>query len=172
MSLIAFALLAAAQTASPASPPPNAPPPVDCTDANHTALDFWIGDWAVSPAGSNTVIATSKIEKIADCAISENYVQTVGPGNAKMDYRGRSISAYVPADKQWRQFYVDNSGRAATLTGPGTKGSVVLSQTVPIGLTRMTISANPDGSVRQHGELSKDDGKTWTTSFDFIYRKK
>ena len=166
MGLIGLLMMAAAQTA------PNAPPPVDCNDADHRALDFWIGDWDVTLAGSETVIAKSRIEKIAGCAISETYHQTVGPGGKAIDYHGRSISSYVPADKEWRQFYVDSSGRAATLTGPWTKGAVTFMQRVPIGITRMIVSANPDGTVRQHGELSKDEGKSWSTSFDFIYRKR
>ena len=37
-------------------------------------------------------------------------------------------------------------------------------------LVRMSYSRNEDGSVRQHGEQSTDDGKTWSPSFDFTYR--
>ena len=37
-------------------------------------------------------------------------------------------------------------------------------------LVRMSYSKNADGSVRQHGEQSTDEGKTWATSFDFTYR--
>jgi hypothetical protein len=39
-------------------------------------------------------------------------------------------------------------------------------------LIRMIYSPQTDGSVRQHGEQSIDHGLTWTTSFDFIYRKR
>jgi hypothetical protein len=34
---------------------------------------------------------------------------------------------------------------------------------------RMTFSKLDNGDVRQHGENSTDGGKTWTTTFDFIY---
>ena len=37
--------------------------------------------------------------------------------------------------------------------------------------TRMVYTPGPDGSVRQHGETTADGGKTWTTTFDFTYRK-
>lgn len=37
-------------------------------------------------------------------------------------------------------------------------------------LVRMTYSKNADGSVRQVGEQSTDEGKTWKPSFDFTYR--
>ncbi|MES2544246.1 MAG: hypothetical protein V4548_05130 [Bacteroidota bacterium] len=29
-----------------------------------------------------------------------------------------------------------------------------------------------DGKVRQHGQISNDDGKTWTTEYDLEYRPK
>jgi hypothetical protein len=37
-------------------------------------------------------------------------------------------------------------------------------------LVRISYSKNADGSVRQFGEQSKDEGKTWATSFDLTYR--
>ena len=36
---------------------------------------------------------------------------------------------------------------------------------------RMTFTRNADGSVRQHGEQSADSGATWTTQYDFTYRR-
>jgi hypothetical protein len=165
MSLVALMLAVAVQA------PPPSPPPVDCNDADHRAFDFWIGEWDVSPAGSDAIIAQSRIEKIADCAISETYHQSLGPGGKPSNYHGRSISSFVSADKGWRQFYVDNTGRAATLDGGVVDGAMVLSQQTPAGLTRMTVKPNADGSVRQYGELSTDGGKTWTSTFDFNYRR-
>ena len=169
---LAALLLALAQSSTTAPPPVPTPLAIDCGDADHRAFDFWIGDWDVAPTGAATIIARSRIEKIANCAISETYHQTVGPGGRPTDYQGHSISSYVPADRGWRQFYVDNSGRAATLTGGIVDGAMVLSQSVPIGLTRMTVKANPDGTVRQSGELSADGGKTWTPTYDFTYRRR
>ena len=48
---------------------------------------------------------------------------------------------------------------------------VLMSKAGPV-TTRMTLSPNPDGSVRQHGEFSTDDGKTWQPAYDFTYRKR
>jgi hypothetical protein len=39
-------------------------------------------------------------------------------------------------------------------------------------LIRMSYTPRIDGSVRQHGEQSIDQRLTWTTSFDFIYKKR
>ena len=37
-------------------------------------------------------------------------------------------------------------------------------------LVKITYTPNPDGSVRQFGEQSTDEGKSWATSFDLLYR--
>ena len=34
-----------------------------------------------------------------------------------------------------------------------------------------TWTPNPDGTVRQHWEISSDAGKSWTTAFDGLYRR-
>jgi hypothetical protein len=33
----------------------------------------------------------------------------------------------------------------------------------------MTYTPEPNGAVRQKGEVSTDHGKTWSPSFDFLY---
>jgi hypothetical protein len=167
MILIPLLLAAAPQTT-----PPPAAPRVDCGDADHTAFDFWIGNWDVSATGTPGVIAHSRIEKIAGCAISETFDQNMGPGGKPIEYRGRSISSYVAADRGWRQFYVDSGGTAATLTGGFANGAMVLlSKNGPV-TNRMTVKPNPDGSVDQRGEFSTDDGKSWKPAYDFTYRKR
>lgn len=168
MSLIAVLLFAA--QATPAAAPPPVPPKVDCADADHTAFDFWIGDWDVY-AGT-TKVAHSRIEKIVSCAISETFDQTIGPGNKPLEYHGRSISSYVPADKGWRQFYTDSGGTAATLTGGIVDGAMVFLSKSGTVTNRMTVKPNPDGSVTQRGDFSTDDGKTWQPGYDFTYRKR
>ena len=169
--MITALMLALAQGSTAMPPPPPARPVVDCSDADHRAFDFWLGDWDVSPTGSTKVIAQSHIEKIVDCAISETFVQTLGPGGKTIDYRGRSISSFNPADGKWRQFYVDNGGTVATLDGRVIDGAMVLETQRGGGTNRMTFRLNADGSVRQNGERSTD-GKTWTPGFDFTYRKR
>jgi hypothetical protein len=169
MSLIALLLAVAPQTTPP---PPPAPPTVDCTDPDHRAFDFWVGDWDVYVTGKTTLVAHSRIEKIVGCAISETYDQFMGKGGQKVDYHGRSISSYVPDDKGWQQYYVDSSGTAATLKGGLTGTSMIfLSKAGPL-TNRMTVAPNADGSVRQHGEFSSDDGQTWQPAYDFTYKKR
>ena len=170
--MIPIALFAAvlAQT-----PPPAPPPTVDCTDADHSAFNFWIGDWDVSPTGSQTVVAHSIISPAAGgCAIEENYHQTVGPGGAAADYHGASFSIYDGAHGGvWRQFYVDSGGSVTAFEGGVEDGAMVLNAPgAGGGVQRMTVSVQPDGSVRQHGESSVDGGATWRPGYDFTYRRR
>ena len=160
MTLIALALAALVQTA-----------PVDCTDADHRAFDFWLGDWSVTAVASGTVVAESRIESVAGgCAIQETYHQTVGPGGTPTDYRGHSYSAFDPIDRVWRQFYVDSGGTVWAFAGQAVGDAMVLIVDRGALQRRMTVAPSEDGSVRQTGEVSRDGGQTWSTGYDFIYR--
>ena len=153
------------------------PPPVDCADANHSALDFWIGDWEVRPTGDDTVIAHSVISEAAGgCAIREEYRQTVGPGGAPSDYQGASFSTFDAGSGTWRQFYVDSTGSVTAYEGgPISSGAMVLvARGAQEGEMRsMTLTPQPDGSVRQVGALSVDAGASWSPgTYDFTYRRR
>lgn len=167
MTLIALGLAALIQSA--------APPPVDCTDADHRAFDFWVGDWDVSATGTDTVVAHSVISVAAGgCAIEENYHQTVGPGGVATDYRGASFSVFdTLSGGVWRQFYVDSGGNVTVFEGGLNDGGMVLDAAGRGGaLQRMTVTPQADGSVRQHGESSTDGGATWSPGYDFTYRRR
>ena len=166
--IVAIALLAAEPAATP--PPPPAPPA--CGDVDHAALDFWVGDWTVSDTRSATTIAKSRVEKIMDgCALKETFEQTVGPGNRPIKYSGSSYTAFNNADRTWRQFYVDTAGAALSYSGKATGQGVTLEARASKAGTRMVVARQPDGSVRQTGETTRDGGMTWTPGYDFTYRR-
>jgi hypothetical protein len=151
----------------PATPIPRSP---QCDDAEHRQFDFWVGRWQVSPTGQRKVVAASVIEKLyGGCAIRENWIPNGQPG-------GGSLSSYVPADRAWKQTWVDSSGSRADFKGGWNGQAMVLTGPWPLPdgrprLVRMTYTPNPDGSVRQAGEASFDDGRTWKPTFDFTYRR-
>jgi hypothetical protein len=149
--------------------PPAAPPA--CAGAEHRQFDFWVGSWLVYPTGKDSPVGRSLIEKLyGGCAIRENWMPFKGGA-------GGSLNNYVSETGQWRQTWLDSNnarvefagemqGRAMVLTGfwkdangPGKSG-----------LVRMTYTTGSDGSVRQLGEFSGDDGKSWSPAFDFTYR--
>jgi hypothetical protein len=148
-----------------------APPPA-CTASEHRQFDFWVGYWDVYPTGKDQLVAHSLIEKLyAGCTIRENWMPLKGTG-------GGSLNSYRPEDKAWRQIWVDSSNAWGVFEGKFDAGAMVLSG-VWEGINgpgtkefaRTTWTRNPDGSVRQLGETRNADGKTWTASFDFTYRK-
>ena len=152
-TIIILAAAAAAQSPSPAAP---------CADTEHHQFDFWAGRWDVyNRAGK--LVAHSLIEPVYGCGIRENWM----PLN---DQPGGSLSIYVPEEKHWEQFWIDSSGSRAVFNG-GWNGSAMVIQGKWGGpIVRMSYSKNADGSVRQFGEQSTDDGKSWKPAFDFTYR--
>jgi hypothetical protein len=148
--------------------------PESCVENDaFSALDFWIGEWTVHVADQQ--VGTNRIEKILNgCAVVEHWVD-VGGG------RGQSLFYYIPADDEWKQVWVTEQ---ATVTG-GVKekrlvarladgsvrfqGEIALPQAGSY-LDRTTLTPLPEGRVRQHIEVSRDGGATWTTTFDAEYR--
>jgi hypothetical protein len=164
-----IAALALGPIAASAQAP--APPPQPCSAPEYRAFDFWVGEWDVFPNGSDRQVATSSIEAMfGGCAIRETWKPLAGAG-------GGSFSHYDRDQRRWRQAWVDGYGGRVDFDGGTANGKMVLTgqwrHAVGAGkdaMTRMTYSANADGSVRQHGEQSVDHGLTWATSFDFLYR--
>lgn len=160
--LIPLALLAAPVSAQQTSSVPATPPASSCTDASYHQFDFWVGRWDVyNPKGQ--MVAHSLIEPVYGCGIRENWMPLNKPG-------GGSLSIYVPGEKRWEQFWIDSSGSRAFFTGGWNGSAMVITGKWGGPLVRMTYSKNADGSVRQSGEQSTDEGKNWSPSFDFTYR--
>jgi hypothetical protein len=166
--ILATLLLAAAQT-TPFAPPPPSP----CAAEGHNQFDFWVGEWDVYPNGASQLIAHSKIEKLYNgCAIRENWMPLVGAG-------GGSLNAFDPASNRWHQTWIGSQPGRVEFDGGLADGKIVLTGfwkgvngPGQDALIRMSYTPQPDGSVRQHGEQSTDQGLTWSTNFDFIYKKR
>ncbi|MFL6764328.1 MAG: hypothetical protein ACJ8FO_03935 [Sphingomicrobium sp.] len=164
MLLQLFTTLAAAQagSAGPAAAAQTPSAVAACASAEYHQFDFWAGHWDVyNKAGK--LVAHSLIEPVYGCGIRENWM----PLN---NQPGGSLSIYVPAEKRWEQFWIDSSGSRATFIGGWNGSAMVITGKWGGPLIRMTYSKNADGSVRQFGEQSTDDGQTWKPSFDFTYR--
>ncbi len=168
----ALALLAAQAGAAQPAPPPAKP----CASALYQGFDFWVGHWDVYPnikdAAKAPLIAHSKIEKLyGGCVIRENWMPLQGLG-------GGSINTPDPATGRWQQYWVDNQGSRVWFDGGLVGGKMVLTGfwrgvngPGKDALIRMSYTRIDADNVRQLGELSTDEGQTWTVSFDFIYRR-
>ncbi len=132
-------------------------------------FDFWLGDWVARDPQGN-VGGTSSIQMILDsCIIFENWT---GAGGTS----GKSFNIYDSNDKKWHQTWVDDKGTFTHYIGGMEDGKMVIVADTVIGgvptLAKMTFTPLANGDVRQFGENSTDNGKTWAAAFDFIYSKK
>lgn len=154
--LLLIVLPAPAQTPRPALPPES------------RQFDFWLGEWDVTNAAGK-LAGTSKIESIAAAGLLESWTGATG-------YTGRSLNAWNAAKKQWQQYWVGSDGGVLELSGGLVDGRMVLAGEHGVKggrrLERITWTPNADGTVRQHWEQSADGGKTWTTAFDGLYRRR
>ena len=147
------------------------PRPPACTSPEHRQFDFWVGSWNVYRTGTETQVARSLVERLYDgCAIRENWMPLSGSG-------GGSLNAYRPSARVWRQAWTDGGNGWGAFEGGLADGKMVLTgrwegMNGPgtVALVRMTYSREPGGAVRQLGETSDDDGRSWKGSFDLTYR--
>ena len=141
--------------------------PPKCSDEKSRQFDFWIGEWEVY--SGEQLAGHSRIEPILDgCVLQENW--TGAQGSA-----GSSFNFYNPQTGRWQQFWVWRNGTTLDLEGAYTDGRMVLEGTSldqegESIRNRITWYDNADGTVRQHWETSKDEGSTWQTAFDGLYR--
>jgi hypothetical protein len=73
--------------------------------------------------------------------------------------------------QRWHQLYINDDGHPLMMSGGVQDGALVFTGVNTffdgrVGLHRMSWSPLPGGGLRQHRELSMDDGKTWETLID------
>ncbi|MEQ1548083.1 MAG: hypothetical protein ABL918_05465 [Chakrabartia sp.] len=139
--------------------------------AEYHQFDFWIGTWDVFTTGKDNQVAISIVESLyGSCVLRENWQPIAGAP-------GGSLNSFDRVSRIWRQTWADASGNWVEFTG-GISGTAMIlngnwremNGSGKDVLTRMTYSRGAEGFVRQLGEQSLDNGKTWTPSFDFTYR--
>lgn len=139
------------------------------TASNYRHFDFWLGEWDVYVNG-NKVGENVITEAQGGCALHENY--TTG-GN----YAGQSINYYDPIGKKWHQHWVGSSGDVYNYLETKREEGLLqfesnfMGPNGQISLSRLTIKLNENGTVRQLFESSTNQGKTWSSTFDGMYKK-
>lgn len=167
MLVSALAVIAPLVIAVAAMSQSNAPAP--CSSPQARLFDFWIGEWEVTAngklAGHNTITSI-----LGGCVLLEEY------SNAAGTFSGKSFNYYDDAEGKWHQVWVDNTGIRLNLAGNYADGKMVMSgEHVQNGATivdRITWHNNDDGTVRQVWDQSSDNGATWQTVFDGLYKMK
>jgi hypothetical protein len=144
-------------------------PSPPCSDDEYRQFDFWVGSWEVFDA-EGVRQGTNRIEPIlGGCALRESWE---GEGGSA----GFSFNAYDRRTGGWHQTWVDANGLVLLLDGGLEDGSMVLSGAgtgrdgEPI-THRITWTPLDDGRVRQHWQVTADDGATWQEVFDGYYSR-
>ena len=166
--LVAVARVAASQTNASA---PSGPPPNPCAgNPDRHRFDFWVGEWQVTTPDGHVVGSSSVQSMAGGCGLLENWTASNGT-------TGKSLNAFNPVAKQWQQYWVGQGGAVTEYRESewhdGSLSLVARPTAAPGQPTqRLTFTPVNDSTVRQHGELSKDGGSTWTTSYDFYYHRR
>jgi tetratricopeptide (TPR) repeat protein len=132
-------------------------------------LDFWIGEWDVKGTAQQQTAGTSSIQLIlGDCVIFENWT---GAGGTN----GKSFSFFNGATGKWRQTWVDDKGGLLEFVGEYKEGAMHFMTTTTTGQKvwqRMTLFNLAQDRMRQLGEQSTDEGKTWSVMYDLTYNRR
>jgi hypothetical protein len=148
-----------------------------CSRPEFRQFDFWIGEWDVY-ARNGQKAGDSKISLILDsCIILEEWTSA----NKSMGilYSGKSFNKYNPLTDQWQQTWVDNVGGSTEYLKGKYENKKMVFESAPFMFSRDTMAIRrlsffdlDANKVRQHGELSKDKGATWSTEYDLEYRRR
>jgi len=140
-------------------------------------FDFWIGSWEAY--GTNGKKAgDSHISAILDsCIILEEW--TSANAQQGLIYKGKSFNTYNAVTHQWQQTWVDNVGGSTEYLEGKFADNKMVFLTKPFAYSKDTMAVRrlsffnlaPD-KVRQLGEISKNNGTSWSTEYDLEYRRR
>jgi hypothetical protein len=144
-------------------------------DAHSREFDFWVGEWNAYVTGTNNLAGHSIIQKASgDCMILENWT------SERLPYNGKSVNFVDPVTKKWEQVWIGSEGRginvARFVNGVYKDGAMRFDfeTTDAQGnkiLGRFSFYNQSPDQVRQLNETSADQGKTWTSVYDFTYKR-
>jgi hypothetical protein len=142
-------------------------------DPKKREFDFWTGDWDVFQTGTTVLVGHSVVQIASGgCMILENWTAVGVPHN------GKSMN-FVDTSGKWQQVWVgsEGSGMHHFINGEYRDSAMRFDfeQTNPQGKKlkgRFTFFNEGPNQVRQLNEVSADDGKTWSTNYDFTYIRK
>ena len=148
-----------------------------CSNPVYRQFDFWVGEWEAFDNNGKKV-GDSKISVILDsCIILEEW--TSASIQQGLRYAGKSFNTYNAATKQWQQTWVDNAGGTNEYLQGKFENNQIIYSSQPfnfnkdtMAIRKMTFTNLGPNKLRQHGEISKDNGVTWSTEYDLEYRRK
>lgn len=147
--------------------------PPGCAATENRQFDFWLGEWDVSNSGTTNLVAESSIT-LADqgCVILEYWRPFQGAS-------GHSINGYDAIAKEWKQTWIDATGRITPYAGTMQDGTLFMddrSNPSPPGVKfkkrRMNFRPIDANTVRQWGEGWDEAKQAWVVTWDLTYRRR
>lgn len=133
------------------------------------ALDFWIGNWAVSwPGGTGTnmirrILQDAVIEEIFECHDGDGALY------------GRSHSVFDRTVQTWRQTWVDSAATYLDFVGTQVDGRISFQRSTVLdgvpALQRMVWLDVTNDSFRWEWQRSTNSGVSWTVLWPLDYRR-
>ena len=148
-----------------------------CSDRAYRQFDFWLGEWEAYGLNGQKA-GDSTISLILDsCIVLEEW--TSSSISRGIRFAGKSFNTWNAATRQWQQTWVDNVGGSTEYPEGRFDNNKIVFKTKPFPFSKDTIALRqlsfynlgPD-KVRQHGEISKNNGLSWVTEYDLEYRRK
>lgn len=135
-------------------------------------FDFWVGEWNVFQTGTDFLVGKSRIENtLGGCLILENWTAMGNPAE------GKSMNFLNPKTAKWEQHYMSISGVSQNYYNGEYKETAMRYDGDGVDkvgnklLFHLTYFNEGPNQVRQVLERSADSGKTWTTLYDFTYKR-
>src|SRR6476659_1092838 len=135
-------------------------------------FDFWAGEWDVYVTGTKNYVGHSLVQIISGgCALLENWNGS--------NSTGKSINFIDPNTNKWKQSWAGSyaNGVQEFVNGEYKDSAMRFEYQTknPQGekiIGRLIFYNKGANQVRQFNETSADNGKTWTTNYDFTYVRK
>lgn len=147
------------------------PRPEGCTSAESRQLDFWRGDWDISPTGQTMVIGEAIISPLDQgCSTLEDFHLFNGR-------EGHGLFGYDARRHQWRQSYIDVTGTYSTGEGGMENDAMMFNFVEPppprgFGPGRVHIQPVDSNTVRLWAEHENLATQTWEPLFDLTYHRR
>ncbi len=144
--------------------------------SDSTLFDFWVGDWEASWNENGTVklLGENHLSKeFGGWVIREKFKVNDG---ASKGFEGGSWTVFDKQKKKWFQTWVDNNGAYMAFEGKldGEKRiferNTIDKKGKPV-LQRMVFRDITTESFTWDWESSADNGKTWTLSWQILYKR-
>ena len=141
-------------------------------DAHAREFDFWLGEWDVYVTGTQQHTGHSLIQMVSGgCAILENWDSPASTG--------KSINFIDPNTNKWKQSWSGSytNGNQEFTNGEYRDSAIHFDFETKDAQGNKIIGSfifynQGPNQVRQFSETSSDNGKTWTTNYDFTYIRK